>query len=578
MFKAEDIFMSRRVFDRRVPDSLAVAKSNGALSNYRSSFIIERGDNPMTWESVPNAAKFLVAFDKHRSFMKDNLRAWLASPLNQDVHPSEHGDYKWHVFYGGLKSTHVLGSFTGNGDVFVRLSQSMLDWINENTTVDNIYSNSSTYQIKSPRNSDLPLMLRIYEEARALCVGRIGMGSPAFGITIHQASSVLQSIDCPDLQAAVDGTGDFDYLMEYSEALKLQRHIWAMTNLKPNREQVIEARNAIMNVERRASNQVEFERIAKSKQNFTTYWSGLKAHHKSFVNEQEISASFANIPLLPAGTGSSRTWGIEVECVQAQLTSRPRGWDKRGDGSLEGIESDEDCNCGCDYCDDGQCYDCGDSDCNQGNTAEFVSPILNSFNSAGLRQLSNDLDGSETNSSAGIHIHVGAGDLTVADVSRLCIAYSAISPFIWPLMEREVVNYCRDISEQNLVHWLHSANKNINAETELAVNSATLHEQPDDRYRDLNIQALRAHGTIEFRAMGPIYNYERLIRWAWMVRELVNISKLRLHQSTWTNVRSMADVVRILSTYGSEQVPPGLMKLYELGDSLAVEERQEQYA
>lgn len=580
MFGAEDIFCSEAVFNRRIRDALAQARNNSTLTNYRSSFNIEPNNDLMAWSSSADAQKFLVAYGKHRSFIKDNVRAWLASPLNETLHPHNRLDYKWHVFHGGLKSSLGLGNFVSTGDVFVRVSQEALDWINENTTVSDVRENSSTYNIKSVDSSNMPLMLRIYEQARRLCVEHMGMGGPSFGITLRNSTSVVEDYSGQeDLEkAAADGVHDLEYLMEYYDLLALQRHMWAMATVKPTREQVIEARNDIMQIERRTSNQAEFDRIAKSKQNFVSYWRGLKDHHKTFVNEQEVIASFANIPILPAGTLSSRTWGIEVEVVQASLTSRPSGWDRRGDGSLEGIDGGGDCGCGCGTCEDGDCYDCGSDECDSDNTAEFVSPILNSFNSAGLRQLSNDLDGSEVNSSAGIHVHVGAGDLTVADISRLCVAYSAVSPFIWPLMERETINYCRDISEDNLVHWLHAATKDINAESTLAVNTELTYHQPDDRYRDLNLQALRAHGTVEFRAMGPIYNYDRLVRWAWLVRELVNVSKLRLPQSTWTNIRSMADVVRVLSTYGSEQVPPGLMKLYETGDSLHLERTQEIHA
>ena len=70
--------------------------------------------------------------------------------------------------------------------------------------------------------------------------------------------------------------------------------------------------------------------------------------------------------------------------------------------------------------------------------------------------------------------------------------------------------------------------------------------QPDDRYRDINLQAFNQHGTIEFRLMGPKYDYAHLVRWAWLCRELVNISKLDLPDSMWR------DVLNIVYQYGSE--------------------------
>jgi hypothetical protein len=76
--------------------------------------------------------------------------------------------------------------------------------------------------------------------------------------------------------------------------------------------------------------------------------------------------------------------------------------------------------------------------------------------------------------------------------------------------------------------------------------------QPDDRYRDLNLQSVHAHGTIEFRAMGPVYDYKHLVRWAWLCRELVNISKLDVPDALWRNVTSMSDILNIVYEYGSE--------------------------
>ncbi len=161
--------------------------------------------------------------------------------------------------------------------------------------------------------------------------------------------------------------------------------------------------------------------------------------------------------------------------------------------------------------------------------------------------------------------------MTAGDVARLSVAYSAISPFLEPLLHRESRNYCRDITAQNIKHWLNQTRRAFDQRDKHQV----VYDQPDDRYHDLNLQALRGHGTIEFRALGPIYDYEHIVRWAWLCRELTNVSKLNLPQTIWTSVRSMADVVKILRTYGKEQVPEGIYKLYTKGDNLDVEYTQE---
>lgn len=331
------------------------------------------------------------------------------------------------------------------------------------------------------------------------------------------------------------------------------------------------ARADILAERRTAANDAEDNRKRLSHENFTKYWGDMKGRMSMFVNEQEVRESFKTVPLLPSGTASSRTWGIEVETVQAQYVSRPAGWDERGDGSLESVGV-EDCSCGCDSCYEGDHYDCSrDADCTGGSCAEFVSPILNHFNSAGLRSICEAIEDKEVNSTPGIHIHVGAGDLSVVDVARLVRAYSAVSPYIWPIMDREAKGYCKDVTSDNVSHWL-AASRRALKQNIFASAVDVVYQQPDDRYRDLNLQALRQHGTIEFRAMGPTYNYEHLVRWAWFCREMVNVSRLDLPQSLWTKVRSMSDVLGILFKYGSEGIPESWI---ESEGGLGVEEDSE---
>ena len=200
-----------------------------------------------------------------------------------------------------------------------------------------------------------------------------------------------------------------------------------------------------------------------------------------------------------------------------------------------------------------------------------MSPILNHFNSAGLRSICEAIENKETNSTPGIHVHVGAGDLSVVDVARLVRSYSAISPYIWPIMDREAKGYCKDVTSDNVSHWL-AASRRALKQNNFASATDVVYQQPDDRYRDLNLQALRQHGTIEFRAMGPTYNYEHLVRWAWFCREMVNVSRLDLPQTLWTKVRSMSDVLSILLKYGSEGIPENWI---EAEGGLGVEENSE---
>lgn len=326
----------------------------------------------------------------------------------------------------------------------------------------------------------------------------------------------------------------------------------------PSIELVRNQRAAVLERQREMQSREETVRKQLAAQNFSQYWEGLKTRVRDVVPTVEVAAEqFKAVPLQPQGTPSSRTWGIEVETVRAHLTSRPAGWESEYDGSLTGSDDSGSCNCSCDYCyDSDHCNDrdndCYDDDTGDYEAREFVSPVLDSFNSRGLQSLCSDLPTKEDNTTPGIHVHVGAQDLTVTDVARLLVAYSAIAPLLRPLYHRQVENYCKEMQTNNLAWWLSAARKYVTIYNRVPLPSEICHDQPADRYQDVNLEALSKHGTIEFRAMGPFYDYDHLVRWAWLVREMVNVSKLGLPQTTWTRCRSLTDVINVLRKYGVE--------------------------
>jgi hypothetical protein len=532
----------------------------------------------LEWESASNAAKYILALAKHKEFIMDSFVNNFVNMLNFSQHPESSGDYLLNTFGGGLKSEIKVGNITAEVSGYVRLPEKFIDVLNSKFTLsENSYyglrDGQAFYQVSTPSNEG-SLLARAYAQARvqALQDGGYYLNN---GITVHNATDVLRN--------GFDVEKSDALYVSMNNAISLARFVWAVEAIKPSRELLLAFKNDVIQQDNRALLLLERERKNISNQNFTKYWSDMKSRLELFVKKDEVVASFNEIPLLPTGTRTSRTWGIEVEVVQAHLTSNPRGWDERGDGSLSSYDDDH-CDCGCDDCDNSN--HCGYDDCGNEDTdtAEFVSPILRSFNSAGLRHLCDDLDGSGVNSTPGIHIHVGADNLTMPDFARLVASYSAISPFIWPLMERDARNYCRDITTQNVSYWLGKVRdwdkqglaNTVQHDYQLqSMLQQAIGEQPDDRYHDLNLQAFRQHGTVEFRAMGPTYNYEKLVRWAWMCRELVNVSKLNLPQDTWTGVRSMSDIVSLLRKYGSEQLPANVTKLYTSGDEMPVEYNEE---
>ena len=339
---------------------------------------------------------------------------------------------------------------------------------------------------------------------------------------------------------------------------------------KTDARSLMEYRAELLTEQTNRQVQLDKERTDKASLRFKSYWESLKT--RDSIEPITIRNQFNKIPLLPSGTASSRTWGIEIETVRAGETERPPGWESKYDGSLPDSDG---CDCSCDSCYDGSHDECAypDEDNCTSESREFVSPILSSYNSTGLAKLCADLGTDENDSEyCGIHIHVGAGDLTVHDITRLLLSYSAIEPLFDPIYYRHGRNYCKAMPTDQLRWWLAKLREYRHANPDSVPTPSDILYRTNgaapDRYVDVNLQALNAHNTIEFRAMGAWYNYDHLVRWAWIVRELVNVSKIGIDQREWTSCRSIDDVVAILRKYGTEMPSDQLFedKSLALGD------------
>lgn len=540
----DDIWVSPDI-KSDVLSALSNKRQYGRLeTTNQTRFVVNRSNSLDSLDDLTNSIRLMTAMHKHAEYIAENAKRIFLPHFNA---VNRHTVPDIRLSHNGLVSVWDYRDLQESLTVPVGLVEASLE-----PAFDRVHTNEWALKsgFSSP-DSSLPILQQAVIKARALTIKeKIPYGSRI------QVNTVIR-----DGQQHV-GLDSWLVLRKVASAVteKLPASlIWDM-----RAKLLADLRNDTANADALRRN--------ASQQAFVKYWSQIKDRALARVDSDTVLAEFAEIPLLPAGTLSSRTWGIEIETVAADRTSRPRGWDERHDGSLESMTGG-DCECGCEDCDDGS--HCEYDDCfggDNGSTREFVSPILNHYNSAGLRQLCGDLEDTPTNTSPGIHVHVGAHDLTIEDVARLVRAYSAVSPFLWPVMRRQVKGYCKDVTAQNLAFWLASSRdvvrKNLQAQPVDVVR-----DQPDDRYHDLNLQALRAHGTVEFRAMGPYYNYDTLVRWAWFVRELVNVSKVAVPESVWTSITSMRDVVRVLSEYGSE-IPEQFMSSETLA-VLDIEEAEE---
>lgn len=294
-------------------------------------------------------------------------------------------------------------------------------------------------------------------------------------------------------------------------------------------------------------------------------------HRAKKQHTSEIHIS--KMPVLPAGSPSSRRWGIEVETGAARLVEQvPDGWRNISDGSLysayDGEYIDpEDCEYADehqeeievrvvatdqilmidnpDYVDPADCDSCGEQDGGDSNDCrEFVSPILTSVHSDGLRQLTDYLEPGPVTSSAGLHVHVEAEGLTASQVRELVMGYDAIEWLIEASYQREERGYCKRRSARELLSFARSVKANPSQRVQDI--------RKGDRYVTVNLQALDEHGTIEFRAMGPVYNYDHLTKWATFCREMVNAAGRGARAAEFAKVRNWDDLIRIFQKYGVE--------------------------
>lgn len=268
--------------------------------------------------------------------------------------------------------------------------------------------------------------------------------------------------------------------------------------------------------------------------------------------------AFTAVPL-PADvdeTGTaSRHWGIEIEHPDAYYGLQPDGWDAKDDCSIESVngggndeceysrqcedcEHDHEIYCGneytCDYCEYGSEAEGG---------VEFVSPVLDTLVDDDLIELLDTLDEREQNDSCGIHVHVDLpelGELSERDrhraLSRMVYAWSLIEPIMLPLYGRERDYYARPLTTDEI----REAGR-IAADRE-SVDSYYVR----DRYRTINTQAYAAHGTVEFRAMGPVYKSDVIVRWVHLLRRFVSTvmaDPTGFDMAPFRNARTLADVL-----------------------------------
>lgn len=151
-------------------------------------------------------------------------------------------------------------------------------------------------------------------------------------------------------------------------------------------------------------------------------------------------------------------------------------------------------------------------------TCEVVSPILTGREGfAQIRKVMLALyaAGGRANESCGLHVHLGAEDLKVKHLKALALTYMArereISALLHPRRREGGTNtYCRPLASIINMRLLREA-----------TGRQALRSAFASRYTTVNMHALAAHGTVEFRQHQGCMDPEKAIRWVQLCQAMV---------------------------------------------------------
>jgi hypothetical protein len=165
---------------------------------------------------------------------------------------------------------------------------------------------------------------------------------------------------------------------------------------------------------------------------------------------------------------------------------------------------------------------------------ELVSPILNGVE--GLRNVVNTITalnnaGGTVNRSCGLHVHVGADGLSVADMGNIAVRYAVYENVIdsWmPASRRASANqYCGTMRYLIERDRYNSSNPyNYITSMSQARSSTSLAGIFYNRYQKVNFQSLSRQNTIEFRQHGGTCNAEKITNWIVFLLGFVETSRL----------------------------------------------------
>lgn len=206
------------------------------------------------------------------------------------------------------------------------------------------------------------------------------------------------------------------------------------------------------------------------------------------------------------------TFGVEIECINAPRPQLISSVSSKGVGIFSYIGS----YCGCHEDNSKQFKIVSDGSLFGQDNNEVVSPVLKSTNGMkSLKKVCESLSeiGATVNRSCGLHVHIGAADLTEEQYCNVFKNYYFLTNIIESFLAPSRRGGC---------HWCyHLPSSVLNCNTRREVLDAC----NNDRYFVVNPCAYMRHKTIEFRQHQGSTDFTKIKNWVHFCAKLVEWSK-----------------------------------------------------
>ena len=230
---------------------------------------------------------------------------------------------------------------------------------------------------------------------------------------------------------------------------------------------------------------------------------GLRGHEIDFIFAEFAKAQIGDFDF------SKLTFGIEIECYNCVRT------DLIYEAHLNGLEIHSEAY---NHADNSRYYKIvSDGSLTGNDTNEVVSPILNGENGLqSLRTLCNALAAvnARVNKSCGLHVHIGAANISDEHYCRIFRNYQAIETAIDTFMalsrRSDNAYYCKSLRRFD-----------FNGCTTKGDIARALGYR---RYFKVNAEAYNRHHTVEFRQHQGTTDYEKISHWVKFLAALVQYS------------------------------------------------------